>query len=231
VNIISVTINTLFPKHCVGCGRVDYDLCPECQAKIVFIKKQQCIRCLKIAHQGRTCTNCRKYSSVSQLLSAVFYDDGPAKELLHQYKFDGRLSIANVIVDTMCQSSSINSVLTSLDPSQSAITYVPLHISRKWRRGFNQAEILARKISYQYSLPKLSLIKRIKRDTPQHKLHRKERWESAQQLFATTNRYCPATVVIIDDVATTGATLCACALVLKRMGAKKIIAITYARAL
>ncbi|MES1255054.1 MAG: phosphoribosyltransferase family protein [Acidobacteriota bacterium] len=105
---------------------------------------------------------------------------------------------------------------------------VPLHPSRRRQRGFNQAEDLARHIG----LPVLGALRRTRATRPQLDLPAAQRHRNVRRAFALTGRGQHAagrTVVLIDDVSTTGATLQACAHVLKEAGAAEVRALTAAR--
>jgi ComF family protein len=105
---------------------------------------------------------------------------------------------------------------------------VPLHASRRRERGFNQAEDLARSIG----LPIVAALRRVRRTPPQADLPAGKRHGNVRGAFAPGSD-CPSItgriVVLIDDVSTTGATLDACARVLKDAGAREVRALTAAR--
>lgn len=230
-NLYSYIIDTFFPKYCVGCSAVDFDICPECKSKLIFIKKPRCIRCLKNSSDGKTCAGCKKFTAVDQLVSAVYYDEGPAREAVHKYKYDGRASICGEILAIMNECVNVTNLLDQNRTKNWVITEVPLFFTRRWGRGFNQSEIMAKRISRKYGLQYIALLKRTKSTIPQHKMHRAERWANVEKLYQVRGGVSGKTIVLIDDVVTTGATLNACAKVLKQAGAKKVVAITFARAI
>lgn len=106
---------------------------------------------------------------------------------------------------------------------------VPLHWSRRYQRGFNQADILTEIISEKISLPSAQLLKRIRRTGHQSRRTRDERLKALMNAFQCQGTP-PPYVILIDDLCTTGATLDACAKELKRNGAKFIAAIVAANA-
>jgi ComF family protein len=111
---------------------------------------------------------------------------------------------------------------------------VPLHRQRERERGYNQAELIARPLARRLKLPHGSVLLMRTRPRPdKHLLSLEERWESVRGAFATRagSVVDNLRVLLVDDVMTTGATLDACARVLRRAGAKSVIALTVARAL
>lgn len=99
---------------------------------------------------------------------------------------------------------------------------VPLHWSRKFHRGFNQAELLARVVGDQTKLPVKNLLKRKRATGHQAWRNREERLSAMKDAFIFCGEIVPDHVVLIDDLATTGATLDDCARALKRVGVKKV---------
>ncbi len=106
----------------------------------------------------------------------------------------------------------------------SVLCPVPLHWSRHYNRGFNQAELLAHLVSVKTGIPMHGLLKR-KRATG-HQAHRGrvERLTALRDAFVCTDQTVPDHIILIDDLATTGATLDACAAALKEAGAKRVTA-------
>lgn len=110
---------------------------------------------------------------------------------------------------------------------------VPLHPTRLRERGYNQAELIARPLARRLGLPmRMSLLVRTKPRPEKHKLSVHERWDSVRGAFATRSGS-PVdnlSVLLVDNVMTTGATLDACARVLKSAGARRVIALAVSRA-
>ena len=110
---------------------------------------------------------------------------------------------------------------------------VPLHRSRRWRREFNQAELLARELSRLVGIPcRPGGLRRVRSTSPQAGLSHRQRRENVRGAFAATDAACikGRRVLLVDDVMTTGATLDACARVLKVAGARYVGSLTLARA-
>ena len=148
--------------------------------------------------------------------------DGALREIIHALKFEGRRSLAKPLAALMRERSG-----NLLDGALCAIP-VPLHRSRRRSRGYNQAEDLARRIG----LPVCRALERLRATEAQTNLPAAERHRNVRDAFGLTRAgraLAGATVVLIDDVCTTGATLEACARVLRQVGVGEVRALTAAR--
>lgn len=146
------------------------------------------------------------------------------KDIVHSLKYEHRRSIAPPLGRLMRERGA--DLLRDAD----AAVPVPLHPRRQYQRGFNQAEDLAA----QLGLPVVKLLVRVKHTRSQIELPKHERQENVRNAFAfnhANGSRLPARgiVVLVDDVSTTGATLEACARVLKNAGVTEVRALTAAR--
>lgn len=145
------------------------------------------------------------------------------KDIIHALKYERRRSIAGPLGCLMRTTGG--HLLRDAD----AVVPVPLHRRREYQRGFNQADDLAR----QLGVPVVPLLKRVVFTQSQIELPKDQRHENVKDAFAFSVPgspfQVPGVVVLVDDVATTGATLDACARVLKAGGVKEVRALTAAR--
>ena len=162
---------------------------------------------------------------MSQLISAGSYD-GTLRDIIHALKYQQRRSIASGLARLMHAAGK--DLLSSAD----CVVPVPLHWRREYSRGFNQAREIARHLG----LPVADALIRSRATTPQVKLSAEERVANVADAFILKRARFRAApdlkgwrVVLIDDVATTGATLEACARVLKMAGATSVYGLTAAR--
>jgi ComF family protein len=112
-----------------------------------------------------------------------------------------------------------------------AVVPMPLHWRRRWSRGFNQSELLARQIARRASVPVRNLVRRVKATPPQAGLTNAKRRSNVSAAFRVSRpeRVRGLRIVLVDDVMTTGATGSACARELKRAGAARVVLLTVAR--
>lgn len=155
---------------------------------------------------------------------AVDHYEGRLRDIIHALKYEGRRSIAKPLGRLMRERGA--ELLSGVD----AVIPVPLHPRRQHERGFNQADDLAR----QLGLPVAPLLRRVKFTTSQIELPADARHQNVRDAFSlgrlpTPGSRLPAVIVLVDDVSTTGATLEACARVLKQVGVKEVRALTAAR--
>jgi ComF family protein len=158
--------------------------------------------------------------------AAVAYE-GAARDLVRALKYRGAVAVA----DTMAAQIVARAPAELLRGG--VLVPVPLHPARRRRRGFNQAELLARAIGRRGGLPAATCLRRVgpERGT-QVGRGRDERLESLRgQIRPITDDARPTVAVLVDDVATTGATLAACAAALHAHGTGHVVALTYARTL
>ena len=111
-----------------------------------------------------------------------------------------------------------------------AIVPVPLHRSREWERTFNQSALLAKYIGEFSGLPLREILRRNKRTSPQTSLSGMARRRNLKGVFEVRAGSVPHSVVLVDDVVTTGATLESCANVLRKAGVRRVYGLTVARA-
>jgi ComF family protein len=152
----------------------------------------------------------------------VDHYDGRMKDIIHSLKYERRRSIAPPLGQLMRERGA------ALLRDAAVVVPVPLHPRREYERGFNQADDLAR----QLGVPVWPLLKRIVFTRSQIELPRDQRQENVKDAFGfrpSALRVIPQIVVLVDDVSTTGATLEACARVLKRAGVTEVRAVTAAR--
>ncbi len=231
----------LFPERCVNCSRWGQYLCTQCWSQLNFLRTQFCPYCQKESPSGLTHNPLCTHHSAGQLrkyhldghLAAIKYDR-LARRLLAEFKYFPQVrglqkELRRILLRYFLSEEEYFA-------HQTIITAVPLHWIRYNERGFNQAEILAQILGEIWNTPTdFNLLKRVRYTKPQVQLNRAKRRQNIRGAFRTTNRAArartnSATVVIVDDVWTTGATMKECARVLKQSGrAKEVWAVTLAR--
>lgn len=171
------------------------------------------------------------------VIKATTYD-GPAQRMIRRLKYDDDRLVACDLADLMF--SSFRAITQDQNlivcPNNLIITPVPLHKSKTRQRGYNQAGLLAlqlfKKMRRLHRSRYEELLERTRETSPMFGLNRKERFENVQMAFAC-HRFSPQylkgkTIILVDDVFTSGATLKECARTLVLSGAESIIALTVA---
>lgn len=222
-------LDIFFPKLCVGCGTYGRFLCFDCAGKIENIKTSTCPECGKISKYGRYCPNCkaRTRTSLGGILIAAGYDAGPTKEIIHHLKYSGFIELSELLGEILAQ----RLVDSGLGLNDTVIVPVPLHKKKEKKRGFNQAELMAKYISKKLNIPGGNSLVRVKNTETQVGLRREERIKNLTGAFICDDREFVAgkTVILVDDVTTSGTTLNECGRVLKEAGAKRVFGLVVAR--
>lgn len=236
-------LDLLFPKYCLGCNKEGEWICDKCQKKIILIKQKTCPNCQRITKFGQFCQRCRDKFDLTGAIVAAYYENGPLKEAMHTFKYEGVFDLANDL------GKLFHNKLNLLPPPCLAesrrarwnkvgivIIPVPLHKKRQAMRGFNQAELLARQIAQKNKLVlvKNQLIRHKYQKKSQAELSGKARRESLKNCFSWVghpHELKGKTVLLVDDVYTTGSTLNECAKVLRNQaGADEIWGLVLAKA-
>ncbi len=223
--MIDSVLNFLFPVACIICGlpvleRRHSSVCPACWNTLEPVPQPICPRCgaPEAAIEDR-CIHCRTGGTVFDFArSAVLFND-TAREIVHHLKYSDRVSLANPIGMRLRQTLKEGFEGRLVIP-------VPLHRSRERERGYNQAELIA----VTLGLPVASrLIRRRKKTPTQTGLSRSQRAHNLSAAFELRADVDGMTVILVDDVLTTGATMNELSRVLKRGGASRVEVLTFAR--
>jgi ComF family protein len=227
-------LSVVFSPACAACDRpllhpTGGPVCESCWTSIVPLTPPLCDRCGDPLPTWRVvsvplacCPRCRRTRRAIDRARAIGPYDAALRAIVHALKYEGRRSLARPLGRLMRERGA-----DMLNGAACAIP-VPLHRSRKRHRGFNQAQDLAREMA----IPVVAALRRIRATATQTELPSGRRHRNVRDAFAVTRAAAAlagATVVLIDDVSTTGATLDACARVLKQAGIVEVRALTAAR--
>jgi len=229
----SFFLNLLFPVECLGCRREGAWLCAACFKKLKFGPAK------------------KKYNLIIPNLDKIFiagdYDDPLLAAAIKKFKYNFITALGSILARFLILFWSgqnfLNEELTgaAAENSSTAINtghnlisplVIPLPLSKKrlrWR-GFNQAEILARELSAHFSYDLNLDLKRVKHKKPQAELNEAQRRNNIRGVFTWTGADLSGrTIILIDDVVTTGATLNEAAGILKAAGAEKVYGLVLAK--
>lgn len=212
----------LVPESCAACGSGERIVCPACLAGLRLLRGPLCGRCgAPTAWPVDRCAECGgRRLSFAGARAAVAYD-GPARLLVAAWKERGLRRLGRVFAEVLADVVPC--------PSVEVVTFVPGDRDRVLQRGQNAAEALARLVALEWDLPVEALLLRTRRVRRQRGLPRSERRQNVRGAFTAAND-APASVAVIDDVYTTGATVDAAATELRRAGARAVHVVTFARA-
>jgi len=229
-------VNFFYPITCSVCGKnLNYlsqtRICSKCKESFPTIKNLICQRCgMPLEDGGEHCYICRKDPRkyhFDKMRSVYLYRD-PLRSLILKFKYLNRTFLAKDFALYMCEEMRLHNFYKDVD----FIVPVPVNILRKIKRGYNQAELLADEISLKMNIPVLKKVLFRRRITkPQFKLSKFERFENIKNSFFVKNRSIlkNKTILLIDDIVTTSATVSDCSLALKTSSVKKVHVLTLAR--
>lgn len=211
----------LYTQRCAECNRRGAWVCARCLVSPMRIVPAGCTRCW--AAYADDCL-CPELPPDLERVSAAYPYSGWVRSAVIKFKFEDERSRAGHLAEHMAP------LIDQARPPDLLVP-VPLHSDRQRTRGYNQAELLARKLSEQSGIPLGSgLVRRVERG---HQVGRNktERWDAVKDAFA-----CPdpdlvrgKRIVVVDDVITTGATVANCAIALQTAGSTSVSAISVAR--
>lgn len=218
-------LGALLPQDCLLCGGVAGQalLCPACAADLPVLPAERCPVCAEASPGGSVCGACltgpRHFDATIAALRYHF----PVDRLVQSLKYSRRLATADFLAQAM---------LAGPRPVGEVIIPLPLHPLRLRERGFNQSAEIARPLAKALRLPlELDGCLRSRDTAPQASLPWKERKRNIRHAFECRSDLTGKSVIVVDDVMTTGATLDEFARVLKAHGALRVTNWVAARAL
>jgi ComF family protein len=222
--VLNAVLDLLLPPRCGGCGRLGSLYCDACRRRTRRLEEPICRRCGAEVEHARNGCGCRnRIRRLTRLRSAAAYE-GPLEKALHRFKYEGRRPLALPLALLLAERMAVDGLAAEL------VTWVPLHERRHRRRGYNQAELLGRELARLCGLPTVAGLVRVRDTPPQVGLDRLRRQTNVADAFRWEGKECARrSLLLVDDVATTGATLEACAGALKAAGAGAVIGFTVAR--
>jgi ComF family protein len=226
-------LSILLAPSCAACQRLlDHPsrgcICEACWSSVSLITPPVCDRCGDpVTLAPDLCRRCRRMARALDRGRAAGHYQDALRDIIHAFKYEGRRTLAKPLAALMHRQAG--ALLDDVD----WIVPVPLHWRRERERGFNQASDLARALIATTPRPRLlHALRRVKHTTVQADLPAARRHKNVRDAFALSRRTHPlngSCVLLVDDVSTTGATIEACARVLKDAGVKEVRAITAAR--
>jgi ComF family protein len=203
-------LNLLFPAHCVSCGTGGHWLCPACFQQILFFAPPWPAFVDQV-------------EPLQGIRSAAHFG-GPLRQAIHSFKYQGLRALTGTLGQVLYLG-------WEKEPwPADVIVPVPLHRRRERTRGYNQSALLAQDLAHRLALPVVAgVLQRTVDTAPQVSLNTLERTQNVQEAFCCADLTLSGrSVLLIDDVLTTGATLRACAVALLQGGARDVHGITLA---
>jgi ComF family protein len=214
---------TLLPQPCALCGGGAglQAVCAACAAELPLQPEHSCPRCGEDSPGAAVCGACLRDPPAFDATAVAFRYQHPIDFLIQQFKFAGALHLGPWFADAL---------LPRISPGCEAILAMPLHAGRLRERGYNQAREIARRLAQRAGLPlRDSLIRRVRDTAHQADLDADARRKNLRGAFACDGALALRSVLVVDDVMTTGTSLDELASTLKRAGVERVCCAVAAR--
>lgn len=217
----------LFPVYCLRCRKEGDWLCEQCESLRPPVPIQRCVFCRAVARFGETCAPCRRRHHLDGLVVRGVYGSWVWRDLIHAWKYQGAEELGGKFGGYLKELLEI----WPIKEEDYVVIPVPLAHRRERDRGFNQSVILAKTIAEYYKFPISNILARTRETLPQSKLTPADRLNNVNDCFVCVYadvvraRDC----LLVDDIATTGATLDSAARVLQEAGASSVWALALVR--
>jgi competence protein ComFC len=243
-------LGLIYPAQCVSCAqRLEADvrrdaledwLCPPCLRFLPKLEAPFCTTCGEAYKAAQTspmrCDNCAERKLHFEFARAAYHASGNVREVIHHFKYNKQLYLRRVMGLLTLQAMQ-DQRLQALLKEDPVLVPVPLHATRHRSRGFNQSEILAEELARHLQLRVCRALERHLPTDPQARLTRAQRLESLTHAFQLSPRYAQQhsnlrgrSIILVDDVFTTGSTADECARLLRKEGnVQKVVVVTAAR--
>jgi len=224
-------IDLLIPPACVACHQKLDDgkdmLCERCQSLIKPVEPGSCPKCGSILEDG-ACETCRQTRFDFELSRSVYHYEEPLPTMIHALKYRGHTKAAGFLATAMAAYINDNKEFKACD----YITAVPLHPVRIRERGYNQSELIARKVSKLTGIRYIKATSRRRYTASQTFLHRDQRLKNLRGAFKPMKNSAlnGSSVILLDDVFTTGSTLNEISKSLHSAGVARVLGLTACRA-
>lgn len=220
--IIEKLIAIVAPHYCMICGDEGAIVCAWCLLDFAALLPERCYACKAESKDSAVCRSCRRSRLMRHVWARAQYE-GSVKQLIHDFKFERKLAAAEPIAQLMAESLPFLS-------AEVFVVHVPTATNRVRKRGYDHAEKVAQALSVRLSLRHETFLARTTQ-TRQVGAKRTQRFSQMQNAFRPlhSERFRGATILLVDDLTTTGATLEAAAKCLKVAGAKTVDAVVFAQ--
>jgi predicted amidophosphoribosyltransferase len=215
-------LELLLPERCAVCSEPGPPLCDRCRGALVRLHEPVCERCGSPGPWPvRRCAECSgRRLAFAKARAAIAYD-ARARAFVREWKERGRRKLARHAAELVAEAVP--------RPACAALAFVPGDPKRARLRGDVPPKALARELGKRWDLPVVDVLRRERELPPQRGLTLAERRRNARGAVGATHE-APRSVVLVDDVYTSGATANGCASALRRAGARRVEVVTLARA-
>ncbi len=214
-------LDLVYPPRCPFCDQVtdaEERICPECKKKLHPVQEPVCMKCGKPLSDSRRefCWDCGRKKHYFSQGKALWVYEKAVTESIYRFKYRNRREYGRVYAAEMADRYGAWIKSHRIQ----AVVPIPLHKKRRQKRGYNQAEILAKELGRILDIPVYTdLLVRVRNTKPQKTLNDAERKNNLKKAFKTTKSSVQLQyILVVDDIYTTGSTLDAAAMALSEAG-------------
>ena len=226
--LLGSVLEVLFPPSCSACGRSSASpVCSVCEGSLPLLRGPICARCGKpTAVRVSSCRDCAGLDGGLAAVRSAGLHTGGLREIIHSFKYGRRPDLASFLGNLAVKAASGHLYRPDM------ITFIPLWPAQERERGYNQSRLLALEIGRRMGIPVAPLLSKKRKTAPQNSLPLKSRRRNLRDAFAVSRRadISGSSILLVDDVFTTGSTLSEAAKSLRRSGAGRVDGLTVARA-
>lgn len=220
-------LDIFYPRCCPICQKILKDqnrmICQKCEKAMRPIAHPRCYKCGKPIEQGEYCKDCSTHRHYFEQGRGIFVYDDQMRRSITRYKYYGCREYGDFFAKAMYVYARRE--LREWKPD--LIAPVPMDKAKQRMRGFNQSAYLAKRLSEDTHIPAdLQLVEKIHKTKSQKKLSASQRRKNLEDAFWVKRQVTGKTILVVDDVYTTGSTVDAMAVCLKKKGAKKVYFLT-----
>lgn len=224
-NIKECFLWLIFTNHCKYCNTIiekGEEICAECRDNLPEIKGERC----KFCGAEKDRCGCKKHRMAYDGITSPFYYENGIKQGIQKLKFNGKEHIARTLAEDMANCVKSDFAQVNFD----FICYVPFTTAQKFRRNYNQSELLAERLSKTLKVSLNNVLVKLFETDSQHNKNIRNRSGNVFGVYDIKENadVKDKTILIVDDIKTTGSTLNECASILKIRGAKEVYCVTAA---
>lgn len=224
-------VDLFFPRTCLRCSRLGVFICERCRKQFSYIRHDICLYCSKASPYGYTHPGCRHPDGVDGVMSIFIYASA-IKDVIKGIKYHSVPDAFHELFMCVYDSSVCRFMRFARMHPEAVLQPMPLHLTRLKERGFNQSSYIASFFSAMVLYEVINGLRRDRRTASQAQIH-----TPGQRAVNMKNAFCAIpefsmwgkTIILVDDVVTSGSTITEAAGTIKRAGAKAVFAWTLAR--